>query len=111
MVPSHGSVFMNPPNDPLWPHGRSDGPREDQLLHGLVDISVPSGARRRCKSVRVGFRSTARLNMGPTRGWEEDIVFERKVEMLGGNADGILLDEGVQRYVYLYLRTYWTWRC
>jgi hypothetical protein len=35
--------------------------------------------------------------MGPERGWEEDVVFERKVEMLGGNAEGILLDEGMQR--------------
>jgi hypothetical protein len=35
--------------------------------------------------------------MGQGRGWEEDVIFERKVEMMGGNSDGILLDEGVQR--------------
>lgn len=88
---------MNPPDDPLWPHGRTEGPRDDQLLNGVLDVIVPPGARRRCKSVRVGLRTKARLNMGAERGWEEDTVFERKVEMLGGNSEGMLLDEGVQR--------------
>jgi hypothetical protein len=88
---------MNPPDDPLWPHARSEGPRDDQLLNGVLDIIVPPGSKRRCKSVRVGLRTKVRLNMGAERGWEEDTIFERKVEMMGGNADGILLDEGMQR--------------
>lgn len=89
---------MDAPDDPLWPHAISDGPREDQLLNGGLDIHVPRGIkRRRVKSVRMGIRTKCRLNMGGKRGWEEDIVFERKVEMLAGNSDGILLDEGIQR--------------
>lgn len=90
---------MKPPDDPLWPHARSDGPRDDQLLSGILEIHVPRNGQRRCKSVRVGVRTKSRLNMGGSRGWEEDTIFERKVEMMGGNADGILLDEGIQRYV------------
>lgn len=88
---------MKPPDDPLWPHARSEGPRDDQLLSGMLEIQVPAGASRRCRSVRVGVRTKSRLNMGQGRGWEEDVIFERKVEMMGGNSDGILLDEGVQR--------------
>jgi hypothetical protein len=42
--------------------------------------------------------------MGAERGWEEDTIFERKVEMMGGNADGIVLDEGTQRYVTDFYR-------
>ena len=95
---TNGTILMEPPTDPLWPHARTDGPREDQLLNGDLDIQMPRGTkRRRCKSVRVGVRTKCRLHMGPGRGWEEDVVFERKVEMMGGNAEGIVLDEGMQR--------------
>jgi hypothetical protein len=89
---------MDPPDDPLWPHSRSALPQDDQLLNGGLDVQMPRGsARRRVKSVRMGIRTRCRLNMGSGRGWEEDVIFERKVEMLGGNADGIVLDEGIQR--------------
>jgi hypothetical protein len=37
--------------------------------------------------------------MTSERGWEHDTIFERRVELLGGDAEGMLLDEGVQRYV------------
>lgn len=89
---------MKPPNDPLWPHGRCEGPREDQLLSGVLEIHVPPsplGGGRRCKAIRVGMRTIANLNMGGDRGWEEDTIFERKVEMMAGTADGVLLAEGV----------------
>jgi len=39
--------------------------------------------------------------MGWTRGWEEDGVFERGVEVLGGDAEGIWLEKGSQRCVGL----------
>lgn len=99
-LPTFGTIFMKPPDDPLWPHARSEeSPRDDQLLSGVLEIHVPltsSGVGRRCKSVRVGIRTIVRLNMGSGRGWEEDVIFERRVEMLGGNSDGITLHEGVQ---------------
>lgn len=101
-LPTYGAIFMKPPDDPLWPHARSAGPRDDQLLSGVLDVQVPKGSgQRRCKSVRVGVRTKARLFMGPGRGWEEDVIFERKVELLGGNAEGMLLDEGIQRWAQL----------
>jgi hypothetical protein len=96
-VEGYGSVFMTPPDDPLWPAAVSDRPRDDHLLHGELDVHIPAGGKRRCKAIRVGLRTKARLNMGPTRGWEEDVIFERKCEVFGGNSDGLWLDEGLQR--------------
>jgi hypothetical protein len=101
-VEGYGTVFMPPPDDPLWPAAISDRPRDDHLLRGELDVYIPPGASRRCKSIRVGLRTTARLNMGPTRGWEEDVIFERKCEVLSGSSDGMWLDEGVQRCVGLW---------
>lgn len=98
-VEGYGTVFMPPPDDPLWPAAISDRPRDDHLLRGELDVYIPSGGSRRCKSIRVGLRTTARLNMGPTRGWEEDVIFERKCEVLSGSSEGMWLDEGVQRCV------------
>jgi hypothetical protein len=80
----YGTVFMPPPDDPLWSVAISDRPRDDHLLRGGLDVYIPPGGRRRCKSIRVGLRTTARLNMGPSRGWEEDVIFERKCEVLSG---------------------------
>jgi hypothetical protein len=102
IVPSHGTVFINPPDDPLWPHARSPStsgaPRDDQLFSGLLEVSVPPAAqRRRCRAVRVGLRTRASLKMSAERGWEEDVIFERKVELMGGGAEGMVLDEGTQR--------------
>jgi hypothetical protein len=35
--------------------------------------------------------------MGIKRGWEEDGIFERGVEIMSGDAEGIWLDKGTQR--------------
>ena len=43
-------------------------------------------------------RTKASLKMNSDRGWENDTIFERRVELLSGDAEGMLLDEGVQRY-------------
>lgn len=95
---------MKPPDDPLWPHAVSLArPREDQLLSGVLVIRVPapaSGARMRCRSIRVGMRTICRLDMGPVRGWEEDTIFETKVELMAGNSEGIILMEGIQLCVF-----------
>lgn len=96
-MPTHGMVFMKPPDDPLWPHARSpDLPREDEVISGVLEIRVPLGGRRRCRSIRVGWRTKCKLDMGAGRGWEEDTIFERKAEILGGNSEGIVLEEGLR---------------
>jgi hypothetical protein len=41
--------------------------------------------------------------MGNKRLWEVDGIFERGVEILGGDAEGIWLEKGVQTYVHLSL--------
>lgn len=53
--------------------------------------------RRRVRAISVGVQSVCRLNMLGTRGWEEDGVFERGVEVLGGDdEEGIWLEKGSQ---------------
>jgi hypothetical protein len=52
--------------------------------------------RRRCQAISVGVQSVCRLNMGEKRGWEEDGVFERGVEVEGGDEEGIWLEKGSQ---------------
>ncbi|BEI91598.1 uncharacterized protein CcaverHIS019_0404180 [Cutaneotrichosporon cavernicola] len=70
-------------------------PRHDPILHGELDVRV-SGPRR-CKRIRVGLRSIIRLDMGGGRKIEEDVLFERKVEIIGASTDGIWLAPGSQR--------------
>jgi hypothetical protein len=88
---------MIPPNDPLWPHAVSEGPRDDHLFRGALELIVPPGKGMRCKAIRTVFRTTTRLFMGPGRGWEEDVIFERKTELIGGSDEGIELSVGAQR--------------
>lgn len=52
--------------------------------------------RLRCQAISVGVQSVCRLMMGKGNAWEEDGVFERGVEVLGGDADGIWLEKGSQ---------------
>lgn len=42
--------------------------------------------------------------MSSDRGWEHDTIFERRVELLSGDTEGMLLDEGIQRYFASHLR-------
>ncbi|GFZ44359.1 hypothetical protein JCM24511_02081 [Saitozyma sp. JCM 24511] len=99
-VEGYGTVFMAPPDDPLWPAAISDRPRDDHLLRGELDVYIPPRGRRRCKAIRVRLQTLARLNMGPKRGWEEDVIFEGKCEVLCGTSEGLWLDEGVQRFEF-----------
>jgi hypothetical protein len=58
--------------------------------------------RRRVQAISVGVQSVCRLFMGVERGWEEDGIFERGVEIMGGECgegEGIWLEKGSQRYV------------
>lgn len=109
-IPSYGCVFMNcdpggsgvlpndaymvPPGDPDYTIGRD--------LSGELEVEVPRGmGPRRCRAIRVTLKSVCKLNMGPERGWEEDVLFERQVEVKGA----IILHEGVQRWVLVHRET------
>jgi len=68
------------------------------MLHGDLETSLPEGSgRKRCKAIRVGLRTAISLDLGVGRMAEEDVIFERKVEIRGGRADGLVLEEGSQR--------------
>lgn len=59
--------------------------------------------RRKAHSISVGVQSVCRLHMGVQRGWEEDGIFERGVEILGGTEDGIWLEKGSQNFTFAIL--------
>ncbi|TXT14018.1 uncharacterized protein COLE_00211 [Cutaneotrichosporon oleaginosum] len=97
-VPSYGGVFMTRPA-PDQDHGQVSTPADidhrGRELHGEVEIDLPRGTgRRRCRAVRVTLRNVSRLYMGQERGWEEDVLFERALEVKGA----IILEEGVTRF-------------
>lgn len=96
-VPNYGGVFMTRQR-----HDVQDGPNGElnppdfmeQELSGELEIEVPKGmGRKRCRAIRLTLRNVCRLNMGPIRGWEEDDLFQRTIEVKGA----IILEEGVQR--------------
>lgn len=66
------------------------------MLSGLLEINMKE--RRRVQAISVGVQSVTRLNIGGVRGWEEDGIFERGVEVLTGDEEeGIWLEKGSQR--------------
>lgn len=71
-------------------------PAEDTVLTGTLEVVMKE--RRRVQAISVGVQSVARLNMCGARGWEEDGIFERGVEILSGvDEEGIWLEKGSQR--------------
>jgi len=72
--------------------------RTDRESRGELEVEIPPGMGRvRVKAIRVGMRTETELTLGEGRVKEKDVIFERKVEVRGGNAEGIILEEGVQR--------------
>jgi hypothetical protein len=95
-VPSYGSVFMPFP-DPL---GNAETPRTDKELFGDLEIFVPHGlGRQKCKAIRIGVHTFCRLDMGRGKP-EENTIYEGKVEVRGGTSDGVILEEGMQRFAF-----------
>ena len=98
-IPAWGICLVKPPQE-LELHPLENGsqarepPIEDTVLSGSLEIIMKE--RRRCQAISVGVQSVCRLWMGAKRGWEEDGVFERGVEVMGGDADGIWLEKGSQ---------------
>jgi hypothetical protein len=98
LTSSRGIVLLRPPRaldlHPLE-SGEVEPPAEDTLLTGSLEVIMKE--RKRCQAISVGVQSVCRLHMGEERGWEEDGVFERGVEILGGMEEGIWLEKGSQR--------------
>lgn len=96
-----GLALVRPPRQ-LELHPLEEGsnerepPTEDTLLAGTLEVIMKE--RRRVQAISVGVQSVCRLNFG-AKGWEEDGIFERGVEILGGDAEGIWLEKGSQVYV------------
>ncbi|WVQ82686.1 hypothetical protein IAT38_004818 [Cryptococcus sp. DSM 104549] len=98
--------FVKPPQSPDLNPGSIDSsarepPSEDTVLSGALEVIMKE--RRRAKSISVGVQSACRLHMGAERGWEEDGIFERGVEVMGGDADGIWLEKGSQSFGFSIL--------
>ena len=68
------------------------------MLNGNLIIVLPEGlGLRKCKGVRVRFRTEIILDLGSGRMRERDVLFERLVEV-GRDGEEIVLKEGFQRY-------------
>lgn len=72
---------------------------EDECIERRVEleIKISPGTRRRCRSIKVGFQSFSKIDLGSGRGWEEDMIFESDSEHRAGNAEGIGLEEGITK--------------
>jgi len=97
-VPNYGGVFMTRNRVDVQNEADAESVQPPEFkeaeLSGELEIDVPKGmGRRRCRAIRLTLRNVCRLNMGPIRGWEEDNLFERTIEVKGA----IILEEGVQR--------------
>lgn len=69
-------------------------------LSGTLEIGMPLHlGKRRVKAIRIGMSGVTRLDMGKNRGWEEDEIFKRKIEIRGADEAGITLEPGTQLYV------------
>ncbi|WWD19019.1 hypothetical protein CI109_103476 [Kwoniella shandongensis] len=104
-VPAWGVNLVRPPRTlELHPleHGGAERepPCEDTVLSGALEVIMKE--RRRVQAISVGIQSVCRLFMGQ-RGWEEDGIFERGVEVLSGDAEGIWLEKGSQSFSFSLL--------
>ncbi|GMK55788.1 hypothetical protein CspeluHIS016_0208440 [Cutaneotrichosporon spelunceum] len=106
-VPGWGIALVRPPRQydlhPLEVGGASrEPPAEDTVLTGTLEVVMKE--RRRVRTISVGVQSVCRLNMLGHRGWEEDGIFERGVEILGGDLEeGIWLEKGSQSFSFSIL--------
>ncbi|KAL7423927.1 hypothetical protein Q5752_001512 [Cryptotrichosporon argae] len=100
-IPGLGVALVRPPRHlELHPleNGGAEPPTADTVLSGALEVIMKE--RRRVQAISVGVQSVCRLHMGVKRGWEEDGVFERGVEILGGDAEGMWLEKGSQSFSF-----------
>ena len=110
-LPSYAAIFL--PYSPPTPEG-VDPPESDKELKGELEIMIPHQDDRRgrssrgamggvrVKAIRIVLRTYLNITtvVAGKKGKEqaERVIFERKIENLGGD-EGILLEEGTQRWV------------
>ncbi|ORY31065.1 hypothetical protein BCR39DRAFT_528146 [Naematelia encephala] len=98
-VPAYGVVRMNY-IDPSSQH------RDDKLLTGELEVRLPAGKRRRCKSMRIGVTSEYKINWseGKSKGTGESSetarLFETQVTLGDHDDEEIWLEEGSQRFEF-----------
>ncbi|WVQ75777.1 hypothetical protein IAR50_005410 [Cryptococcus sp. DSM 104548] len=95
-VPGWATTLIQPPQ--IFATGERLAPQDDTVLSGSLEVIMKE--RRKVQAISVGVQSVCRLFMGETRGWEEDGIFERGVEVLGGNEEGIWLEQGSQSFSF-----------
>jgi hypothetical protein len=96
-VPAFGGIFLDAPTESGGPDDYVAPDREYRMI-GEIEVEIPLGfGRKRCRGVKVGYRSTINLDLGPGRMGEEDILFDRRGEVLGGSMEGLWLEEGSQK--------------
>jgi hypothetical protein len=88
----NGWVHPQPPPDYHIGSYENLAPRRDYVLTGIVVVNLAKA--RRAKKLVVDFICEARLAF-PDREWEDDIIFERTLE-IGDEAVGLRLDAGPQ---------------
>jgi hypothetical protein len=87
-VPQYGAIFMTRAENVNEP--------DDFLFRGELDITLPLGGRKKVSSISVTLRTVVKLDIGPLRRGEEDVLFERKVDISGDQ----WLEEGIQRFEF-----------
>lgn len=93
-VPAYGVLYLTRPPPNISSTSWSEASTSN-TLRGELEINVPSGDRKRCRSIKVGIKTVSKLLISEK--WEEDVVFERDSVHQAGNGEGIWLEEGVTK--------------
>ncbi|KAK4689494.1 hypothetical protein P7C73_g589, partial [Tremellales sp. Uapishka_1] len=96
-IPAWGVVLVRPPR--VYELQAHEPPCEDYVLSGALEVVMKE--RRKCLGISVGVQSVCKLNMGKKRGWEEDGIFERGVEVVSDPEEGIWLEKGSQSFSFV----------
>lgn len=93
-VPNYGILFVPVPEPESNNAFENAKPREDHVLTGELEVQLREP--RRVKCIRVGLKTIMMADFGGKK-LDEDTLFHRKVEMIGGNSDGLWLPSGSQK--------------
>jgi hypothetical protein len=99
-VPNYGTIYLeSSPTDNSNSNSIHEvQPQNDYMLSGHLDIKLPDHvSRARVRAVRVVFVTIMMNDKTPSGVKEQDVVFERKVEMIAGNAEGLFLEKHSSR--------------
>lgn len=94
-LPAYGVLYLSRAAQPFGQQDEGYG-SEPFTLKGWVQVNIPTGSgKRKCRAITVGYRTVCRLAMGPERGWERDVIFEKEEHL--EDEQGIILEEGSTR--------------